>query len=186
VRCPDWQRLVAHRNRRGAPEPPGWHAALDHLASCVACQKSAPRADESLLFRRLPAIEVGDDEIAAMQVRVHNMRRVAPVLPAARPSWRGTRRLAAAAALTLLGLSLESGSSFPPSVRDPAGEAASASTDPLSTELSAQMVELAGLAPTVEVLDGNARVYQVAPMDEVYALVMIVDSSLDSGFDGGP
>ncbi len=87
--CPDWQavcrrheaapddakRRFADAKRRVADDAPEWRAALRHLDECPACQAAAPSFDPTLLFRRLPALEVGRDDVEAMKQAVAGMRR---------------------------------------------------------------------------------------------------------------
>ncbi|MEM7587148.1 MAG: hypothetical protein AAF560_27410 [Acidobacteriota bacterium] len=106
--CPDWQDLT---DRRDADELDSatWRTALEHLDGCSDCQSEALAADPTLMFRRLPAPEVGDDEVAAMQQAVAGMRRRAKIAPR-RASSTGPWMRAAAVAAVLLGSVLLSGS----------------------------------------------------------------------------
>lgn len=100
--CPDWRRLAAHRLDPRADEPEGWSEALAHLDGCAACRGEALRADPTLAFRRLRALEMApvhvDAEADRMRQAVAAMR-VASRLdrhPSRERSWR---RWAAAAVL---------------------------------------------------------------------------------------
>lgn len=66
--CPDWQRLA----ERGDELP---EHLRDHAARCPRCRDAAVAVDPSLLFRRLPAVEVGSADVEAMKQAVAAMRR---------------------------------------------------------------------------------------------------------------
>jgi hypothetical protein len=82
--CPDWRRLDA--SVRDAPGKPGarwqearWQEALRHLdGGCPRCWQEAVAVDPTLIFRRLPAPELGPaeeaDEVAAARLAVAAMR----------------------------------------------------------------------------------------------------------------
>lgn len=76
--CPNWRELCARREEDAA-DAPGWHSAMIHLDDCPACQKEALDADPTLLFRRLPELEVDAEEVRAMQRAVAGMRRSEPL-----------------------------------------------------------------------------------------------------------
>lgn len=103
--CPDWQSLCDRRDA-GLGEVPGWRAALAHLEACQECEDEALAADPTLLFRRLPVVEVGESEVEAMQRAVRSMRRTASApRPLAQRAWLR----AAAVATVLLGAALING-----------------------------------------------------------------------------
>ena len=200
--CPDWNRLVAERDAAppaaslaaspaGAPD--AWERALTHLDGCPGCGPRALAADPTLLFRRLPAPEVGAADVEAMRRAVESMRRAGRVaagvgaepggraaassrlrrlrLPAAPGGWR---QLAAAAALAAASFGLWL------SAPDEAGRAA----DPLL----ATGVVPAAAAPSAEDLAAEpmfldltepraADMYQVG--EEDLLVVMVMDETLD-------
>lgn len=87
--CPDWSHLTAHR-RGDASEPEGWSEALSHLDGCTACRDEATAADPTLVFRRLPPVETGADEIAAMRAGVAALRRAGRVTEPSRAARGGS------------------------------------------------------------------------------------------------
>lgn len=104
--CPDW-RSLCERHEIANDDSPDWLAALRHLDRCPACQNTAPAFDPTLMFRRLPALEVGRDDVEAMKQAVAGMRRGQTIerrTSSARPWLR-----AAAVAAVLLGSLMLSG-----------------------------------------------------------------------------
>jgi hypothetical protein len=80
-RCPDWRLLdPADRDAPDAPHAAArWREALRHLDSgCPHCRQQALAADPTLIFRRLPAPELGPaqeaEEVAAARLAVAAMR----------------------------------------------------------------------------------------------------------------
>ena len=80
-RCPDWRRLdPADRDAPGSPHAAArWREALRHLdGGCPRCRQEALAADPTLIFRRLPAPELGPaqeaEEVAAARLAVAAMR----------------------------------------------------------------------------------------------------------------
>jgi hypothetical protein len=147
-------------------EPEGWTEALAHFDSCSLCRRQALSADPTLVFRRMPVVELTPaqemDEVAAVRQAVAAMR-TASRLDDRRPvpglgSKRGWNRWAAAAVLALASLSLgqDPGPSFDPS------------------ELSGA----AALPPSIEGVNlPDARVYQMG--EEDFAVTMVFSESLD-------
>jgi len=169
VSCPDWSALAAHRNdprpSRRTTEPEGWTEALAHFDSCSLCRRQALSADPTLVFRRMPVVELTPaqemDEVAAVRQAVAAMR-TASRLDDRRPvsglrSKRGWNRWAAAAVLALASLSL--------------GQDPGPSFD--SAEASG-----AALPPSIEGVNlPDARVYQIG--EEDFAVTMVFSESLD-------
>ena len=172
--CPDWNGLVALRDREGA-DPAGWTEALDHLGACLRCRPEALEADPLLVFRRLPAPEMTPAEESA---EVDSMRQaVAAMRTARRLDTRrgaGWRRWAAAAVLALASLAMG---------HDRAPMEESMARMPMLPPESVAATALPEAAPetgtpTLEDLNRpNARVYQVQRKD--FALVMVVDKGMD-------
>lgn len=111
IHCPDWKVLLEHRFDPALDEPEDWHLSLEHLEGCDDCRLEAYRADPSLLFLDLPAVEVTDAEIRDMQQAVTTLRQGLKVarndsseeLTGSARRWNGTRtatRIAASLALT--------------------------------------------------------------------------------------
>ena len=73
--CPSWHDLVKSRHVSGGSREDAWRDALAHLDDCDRCRPEALAADPTLLFRRLPAPEVSDRDVAAMRERVAVLRR---------------------------------------------------------------------------------------------------------------
>ncbi|MGD2113655.1 MAG: hypothetical protein PVG07_01280 [Acidobacteriota bacterium] len=85
--CPSWDRLVAHRYEGPeAPEPPGWHEALEHLDACGRCRERAFAADPTLAFRRLPEPRLDPGAVDALRAGVHALRRARRVAEAPSPA----------------------------------------------------------------------------------------------------
>ena len=66
--CPSWNELAAHRSdpRLQDGEPAGWREALEHFdRGCPDCRRAALAADPTLVFRRLPRMEMSDAQEAA-------------------------------------------------------------------------------------------------------------------------
>ena len=188
--CPDWRALVAHRKDETASEPTGWQEALAHLDGCPACRREAPAADPTLLFRRLPGLEMG---AAAEAAEVESMiqavatlrtaRRLEIPERAARASWK---RWSAAAALVTVALTLGAGpglrrgplAPMPPIVA--LGSLATPSRSLAVVPAAAVSPRFASdEAPVVEELNRPAaRVYQMDGGKNL-SVVMIVDERLD-------
>lgn len=70
--CPDWFSLAEPRDE----DAERWQDALIHFDSdCPRCREQALDAEPTLLFRNLPEIEIGAEDIAAMQQAVATLRR---------------------------------------------------------------------------------------------------------------
>lgn len=172
--CPDWNGLVARRDREGMA-PDGWTEALDHLESCSRCRPEALEADPLLVFRRLPAPEMTAAQEAA---EVDSMRQAVAAMRTARRldsrrrfSWH---RWAAAAVLALSSLAL--GHDRAPMEDAMARMAQVPPPESLATVQPEEAVETG--APVVEDLNRpNARIYQVQRKN--LALVMVVDKGFD-------
>ena len=170
--CPDWRQLAAHREREGT-DPAGWTAAMEHFDACPPCRREALAADPLLVFRRLPAVELGApeerSEIEAVRQAVAAMRTARRL--EARWSFAGWRRWSAAAVLALAALSVSRD-------RDPRlemGRTARASLPlvPVQPDPNRAFVE-----PTLEVQNRpDARVYQLN--DGGLAVIMVVHPSFD-------
>lgn len=172
--CPDWRALAAHRNEprggRQAAEPEGWTEALAHFDSCSLCRRQALSADPTLVFRRMPVVELAPvqemDEVAAVRQAVAAMRtasrlddrRPVSALGSKRGGWK---RWAAAAVLALASLSL--------------GQDPGPSFDPAEVSGAAAMP---AIPPAVEGVNlPGARVYQIG--EEDFAVTMVFSESLD-------
>ncbi len=66
--CPDWTQLT--RNGEHVPA-----AAWAHTETCDHCRGAALEADPTMVFRRLPQVDVTMDDITQMQQAVAAMRR---------------------------------------------------------------------------------------------------------------
>jgi hypothetical protein len=177
VSCPDWRRLAAHRLAAEGEEPSGWAAAMAHLDACDDCRRAALAADPSLLFRRLPGLAAGRDEVAAMREAVAALRRASRVAsPAPEPARRLRAVAAAGLVVAALGL-LPGGGGSTTGTLGPAGGDGALASSPLD------LLEPAGASGPTEVqpIDGlnlpDARVYQLA--GDNLPVVMSVDASLD-------
>ncbi len=175
--CPDWQDLVRQRDEQ-QDDGPEWHAALGHLDDCPACQKAAPAAEPTLLFRRLPAPEAGRHEIEAMKQAVAGMRRGQTLehggvhrarrLPV---SWA---RAAALAAVLLGSLLLRGAGTVSDESAPLAGLPAAAVLD---TAAVANDVDLRQL-PLIETADPTyGSIIQV--VDDDISLVLVVPGEID-------
>lgn len=177
--CPDWRALAAHRLGSGAQdEPAGWGEALDHFdGGCKLCRRDALKADPTLVFRRLPALEMTPareaSEVDAVRQAVAAMRTASRVEALERRSSGGWKRWAAAAVLTLAALSIPSDDgghgSRPDFALGPAERVVA---------LPAALGDASDL-PTIEGVNRpDARVYHMDDGDGL-SLTMIIDESLE-------
>jgi hypothetical protein len=155
--CPDWNGLVALREREDA-DPAGWTEAVAHLDACPRCRPQAMAADPLLVFRRLPGAELPETgeraEAEAMIQAVAAMRTAKRM--ESRRSFAGWRRWAAAAVLALAALSMGRD-------RAPASTPGPVAVAPAPAVASALAAPAAG-ATTLEALDGS-NVYQIDGKD---------------------
>lgn len=193
--CPDWNRLVADRDAapRSGPSadpapgaPDAWALALSHLDDCASCAPRALAADPTLVFRRLPAPEVGAADVEAMRRAVESMHRAGRVAPGASaasegrrsaavarrlrlPSApRGWRQLAAAAALAAASFGLWLSA---PDEADPVRAAVPSAVAPSARDLAAEPAFMELSEPRA------ADMYQVG--EEDLLVVMVMDETLD-------
>ncbi|HEX9731333.1 MAG TPA: hypothetical protein VGG06_05010 [Thermoanaerobaculia bacterium] len=110
--CPDWSTLTARRDQDGEGELL-WEHALEHLDGCGRCRAVAFAAEPALVFRRLPQLTAGAEEVRDMQRAVASMRRAQPlVVPRSRRragrfgALSGAQLRAAAAAVVTVGAAL--------------------------------------------------------------------------------
>jgi hypothetical protein len=178
VSCPDWNGLVALRDREGSA-PAGWTEALDHLDACSRCRPEALEADPLLVFRRLPAPEMTPAEESA---EVDSMRQAVTAMRTARRldtrrRFAGWRRWTAAAVLALASLAL--GHDRAPMEESMVRMARMPVLPPESLAATAAPEDTPETGtPTLEDLNRpNAHVYQVQRKD--FALVMVVDKGMD-------
>ncbi|MCP3961031.1 MAG: hypothetical protein GY719_24565 [bacterium] len=134
--CPDWRSLCDRREAEQI-EDAEWRRALEHLDDCPDCERDAVAIEPTLMFQRLPVLEVDADEIAAMRRAVAGMSR-AESIERRRPAVSRTWLRAAAVAAVLLGPVLLRGSGPSPTeigaVQSTATEAPSQSETDLSLE----------------------------------------------------
>lgn len=180
--CPDWNALITHRDTRGE-DPAGWSEALAHLEGCSGCRPLALTLDPTLVFRRMAAPRVSEEDVESMLHSVRALRRaqeLAP-LPAAsgldglrhRPRLVAIGRLAAAVALVAVGLTLGPTQSLGPMGSSRTAPPVVAAVESFAAG-DAELVE----GSYIEDLDlPDARVYQLAA--EETQVVMIVHPSLD-------
>lgn len=168
--CPDWRALT--RRREAEPgDPPAWRSALHHLDRCPACQETAPAFDPTLVFRRLPAAEVGSDGIEEMKRAVASMRRGRTIEHRQRPRVRPWLRAAAVAAVAVGSLLLRGAGSAPDGV---APEAAPASLAPVAVESEVDLWHM----PLVETADPiYGSIIQV--VDDDISVVLVVPTEAD-------
>lgn len=165
--CPDW-RALADRRETDPDEAPEWQQALSHLDDCPACQDAASAVEPTLLFRRLPTFESGNDEVEAMKRAVASMRRGQTIERQHKPPTRSWLRAAALAAV-LLGSLMLRGAGSPPSSTEPAVIAAPAA--------AASAIDLRRL-PLIEAVDPTyGSIIQV--VDDDISLVLVVRSEID-------
>lgn len=172
--CPDWRTLTTAR--RDA-DPEAWQSALAHFDDCSRCRQDALAAEPTLIFRRLPTLEAGADEIADIKRAVATMRRARSMeAPRGRASYRqaSTWLRAAALAAVLLGAALLRGTG--PATTDRFEQA------DLGDAVNAESLNAANLAvasfdpkrlPLVEDVDPSyGSLIQV--VDDEFAIVMVV------------
>jgi hypothetical protein len=210
--CPDWSALAARRNdahdanaardANGAGEAAAaWQQALRHLDACASCRRQALAADPLLIFRRLPALEMGPEheraEIEATRQAVAVMRTAALALQARPPftrrlpiNWRGLRpvhsRLAYAAGLALVALAVGSNHAWREDLRPRTVNTARpqrpqpglSTTIPGAAAPGVPAATPASWRSPIERLNRpKARVYQYD--GDHMSVVMIVDEKLD-------
>jgi hypothetical protein len=232
--CPDWRRLdPAARDadpRPGvarvpalptsatAPAAPtqitGWEAALRHLdTGCPRCWQEATALDPTLIFRRLPALELDPaqeaDEVATARQAVTAMRtarRVGHVrdrrLPAASDlrhllrgwsSARAAQRTALAAGLTTMALVFGSGHGWhAPTLRaTPTTTATAANPEAqeitgaaLSTPPVGELREAASALPGSRLREATAGVAPVPPRWPLGSAADTLPASSRSSIEG--
>jgi hypothetical protein len=167
--CPDWNGLVALRERKDA-EPAGWAEAVAHLDACPRCRPRAMAADPLLVFRRLPGAEIpeaGERAEAEAMIQAVAAMRTAKRLESRR-SFAGWRRWAAAAVLALASLAVGRD-------RSPVATPEPAAPVPAASAAIAPLAPAAGAA-TLEALDGS-NVYQIDGKD--LTTFMVVGNKVD-------
>jgi hypothetical protein len=172
VSCPDWRQLTARRRREGS-DPAEWAEAMAHFDSCLPCRREALAADPLLVFRRLPAVELGAaeerSEVEAVRQAVSAMRTARRL--AARRSFGGWRRWSAAAVLALAALTVSRD-------KDPQLEMERTVRASLLVPLAQPAPARGMIAPTIDVLNHpDARVYQMN--DHGLSVIMVVHESFD-------
>jgi len=177
VSHPDWKLLVAARDA-GGDDPTGWGAALAHMDGCDDCRQRALAADPSLVFRHLPAVATGADEVASMRRAVASLRRASRTLGSGGSAPPRTlvaeggeqgRRLAAALVLAAAGFG----------VWFAAGQGEEPPTFAAPATLAATPAVAAAGLPVFEELSRphEPDVYQMGGDD--LTVVMVVDETLD-------
>ena len=88
--CPDWESLLRGQDEVLAGEAPAgegddgdgvrfqeesWLKALEHQSHCDVCRETALVNDPTLVFQRLPEIELSAEEVETMRQRVTGVRR---------------------------------------------------------------------------------------------------------------
>ncbi len=173
--CPDWRDLTLRREA-SAGDGPEWRTALRHLDDCTACQAAAPGYDPTLLFRRLPDLEVGDDQVEVMKRAVASMRRGETIEHRRGPWLRSGLRAAALAAVALGSILLRGAASAPDGVSASVAPAsvAPASVAPASAAPKAVASEInLRRMPLVETVDpAYSSIIQVVDDDISVVLVM--------------
>lgn len=169
--CPDWRNLTARRDA----DPQAWQRAVTHLDECSRCRREALAAEPTLVFRRLPTLEVGAEEIADMQRAVATMRRTRSL---ERPRRRmatpqvSTWLRAAALAAVMLGAALLRGT----------GPATIARVDHVASQpgvVAAGPVEPAGAVDTALAALDPAHLPLVEDVDPSYgSLIQVVDDDI--------
>lgn len=166
--CPSWKELTTRDEPR---ETTAWSEALEHFDSnCSDCRRSALAADPTLVFRRLPSLEMSAareaSEVDAMVKAVAAMRTASRVEAFERRSRAGGwKRWAAAAVLVGASLSIPADKRVEPT--EPAFRGAALMPSVIATEL-----------PTLEQVNlPDARVYHMN--GKGVAVVMVYDKSFE-------
>lgn len=181
--CPDWNRLVRDRD----PAEPLPADLRRHVADCGDCQEHALLLDPTLVFQRMPTIDVSTADIEAMKSGVAAMRhardveeRVVPIA-ARRPVRRtsGWLQLGALAAMLLVAVLLAPVALEPPG-RDGMGTVASAT--PAEYELDAPEI-VPAFDDSIfadEALIGEVDAHEVVQLDhDDFSLVLVLTDTLD-------
>lgn len=174
--CPAWSDLSVRRDAGDAHE--AWGRALVHFDECSACRREALRADPTLVFRRLPTVEVSSADIESMRRRVALLRRARELerieSPPRSPLFDRWARAARVACLLLV-----VGSLTAVDVRDP--ESGDAFAPARSTEVGAVPLELPAqlsAQPVLEEADGPFH-HVVEWTHADLSFVVLVDDRLD-------
>lgn len=172
--CPDWNRLCELRDER----PETWDEALEHLEGCALCRDEAWEAEPTLIFRRLPAMSVGGDEMASIKQTVAAMCRSEAIQrpPRRRRNLLRAASLAAAvlAAAYLPGFLMAPGAVPTTDLLPVAETPVAANEAPAWTALpSVPTLSAAEMAPLVEDVDpAYGSVVQV--VDQEISLVLVL------------
>lgn len=185
MRCPDWTTLVARRDGDPHAGEEAWARALAHLDDCPHCRDAAVAAEPTVIFRHLPAPEVGADDVAAMQQAVAAMRRPATVgrhrpIPR-RHRVRGWQKVAAVAAVLVAAVLLRGTG---PEETDPIAPAASpvaavALPAPVPTPDAALAAYDPAAIPLVEDVDPSYGAL-IQLVDDDFAIVMVMAEERDN------
>lgn len=80
--CPDWESLLRAQDDGSVGDGPrvqaqeeAWLQALEHQRHCDTCRETALVSDPTLVFQRLPEIELSAEEVETMRQRVAGVRR---------------------------------------------------------------------------------------------------------------
>ena len=171
--CPDW-RALARRHEADPSAAPEWSSALRHLDRCPACQVAAPAVEPTLLFRRLPSLEAGRDEIEATKQAVAGMRRAQTIERRSSPLKASWLQVAALAAV-LMGSLLLRGAGEPSGGAAPPAESAAAGIDRKAAAASDDSLRRLPLIETTDPTYGS--IIQV--VDDDISLVLVVPSEAD-------
>lgn len=180
--CPDWNRLV----RDGDPTEPLPTDVRRHVADCAQCQENALLLDPTLVFQRMPTVEVSAADIEAMKSGVAALRhahevenRVVP-LDARRPARRssGWLQLGALAAMLLVAVLLAPVAFEPPGTDD---------TDAVAQTAGAYEMAAPEVVPAFddsvfanEALIGEVDAHEVVQLDhDDFSLVLVLTDTLD-------
>lgn len=164
--CPDWKSLESRRDH----QPEAWEQALEHADGCEPCRIAALAAEPTRLFRRLPALEVEADEVAAMKRAVASMRRAEAVQRASRPWASAWMRAAAVAALITAAVLMQGLPGIEPDIVD--------TVDAVETATRIQTQGALEQMPLVEYVDpSHGSLIQM--VDDDFSLVVVLPSRLD-------
>lgn len=171
--CPSWKELAARRDApRDHGEAAAWSEALEHFDSnCPECRRAALTADPTLVFRRLPSLEMSAAQEAAevdsVLQAVTAMRTASRIEASERRSHAGGWKRWASAAV-LIGASL----SIPADRRVERSEPAS----PLALQGMRVPMALETEMPTLDEVNlPDARVYHMNGSN--VAVAMVYDDS---------
>jgi len=180
--CPDWENLGPRDDADTATSEnaAAWAAALEHFDGCEECRDRALAVEPTLLFRKLPPVEVDRSEIDAMKLAVRNLRRAEAIEKPQRRR-REVHWLRAAALATLLvgsAFMLSDRAISPTAFHEVPKVAAEATAQETSAPAASQILDLSHLPVLEEISRPHGGTFQLVDGD-----LSVVVVEMPKGFD---